>query len=163
MEKKLEKALQEQIKNELYSSYLYLSMASYADTNNLPGFGHWFKIQAKEEHAHAMKFYEYLIDRGVRVLLQAIPEPDAEFASCLDLFEGTLAHEKKVTAMIEKLCLLAEEAKDYATLAILQWFITEQVEEEKNATAILEDLKKLKAGPSAGLIMLDRELAKREG
>jgi len=161
MDKKLQKAFNDQIKNELYSAYLYLSMAAYFESVNLPGFAHWMKVQYKEEVSHGIKIFEFLIDRGVRVILQAIPQPPADFASALEIFEETLKHEKKVTALINDLLKTALEVKDAAAQIFLQWFITEQVEEEKNAAYIIGTLRLIKPeGPA--LIMLDRELAKRE-
>lgn len=162
MNKKLQDALNEQIKNELYSAYLYLSMAAYCESENLPGFAHWMKVQAKEETGHGMKIFEFLTDRGVRVVLQAIPQPKADFASPQDVFEKTLEHEQKVTGLINQLYETAEETKDNTAQVFLHWFISEQVEEEKNATHILEMLKAVKP-KSAGMIMLDKELGKREG
>jgi len=162
MDKKLQKAFNDQIKHELYSAYIYLAMAAYFETKNLPGFAHWMKVQYKEEVAHAMKMFEFLNDRGIRVLLQAIPQPTLEFNSSLEVFEETLKHEKVVTALIDGLYKLAVEAKDNASAVFLQWFITEQVEEEKNANYIIDTLKMLKPD-SAAMIMLDRELAKRQG
>ena len=161
MDKKLQKAFNDQIKHELYSSYIYLAMAAYFETKNLPGFAHWMKIQYKEEVAHAMKMFEFLNDRGQRVLLQAIPQPVLEFSSSLEVFEETLKHEQKVTSLINALYELAKEVSDHASVVFLQWFISEQVEEEKNATAIIQTLKLIKT-EGAPLIMLDRELAKRE-
>lgn len=160
MDKKLQNMFNDQIKNELYSAYLYLAMAAYAESKNLPGFAHWLKAQAKEETDHGMKMYGFLIDRGVRVVLQAIPEPSLDFKSALGIFEETLAHEKKVTGLIDSLYVTAQKVNDHAASVFLQWFISEQVEEEKNATSILETLKVIKA-ESPALIMLDRELAKR--
>ena len=162
MDKKLQKAYNDQIKNELFSAYLYLSMSAYFDSKNLPGFSHWMKVQYKEETSHAMKMYQFLTDRGVRVLLQAIPQPELEFSSALEAFQKTLAHEKKVTALIYGLNELSKKTNDYASEVFLQWFITEQVEEEKNATAIMENLKIVKP-ESAGMLMLDKALGKREG
>ena len=162
MEKKLLDAFNTQIKNEFYSSYLYLSMAAYCESKNLPGFAHWMKIQAKEETGHGMKLFEFLVDRGVRVTVQAIPQPAIEFSSPEDVFAKTLEHEKKVTGLINKLYELSKEAEDNSAQICLQWFIAEQVEEEKNATHILETLRATKSN-SAAVIMLDRELAKREG
>jgi ferritin len=161
MDKKLQTAFNSQIKNELYSAYLYLAMAAYFESENLEGFSHWMKIQAKEEMGHAMKFFDFLNDRGVRVALQAIEQPPADFVSPLEVFESTLEHEKKVTALINDLYELSIEVNDNSSTVLLQWFITEQVEEEKNATKILGILKMLKPD-SAATIMLDRELAKRE-
>ncbi|MBM3254900.1 MAG: ferritin [Candidatus Omnitrophica bacterium] len=162
MDKKLEKAFNEQIKNELYSAYLYLAMAAYCESKNLAGFAHWLKVQAKEEQSHAMKLFDFLIDRGVRVVLQAIAQPPLDFSSAADVFEKTLEHEKKVTALIDKLYMLSRELKDNPAAIFLQWFVSEQVEEEKNAAQILDTIKVIKPD-SAALIMLDRELAKREG
>lgn len=161
MDKKLTKALNEQIKNEFYSAYLYLAMAAYFETKNLPGFAHWMKVQFKEEQGHGMKIYEFVIDRGDKAILQSIPQPPAEFSSPLDVFEETLKHEKKVTALLNDLYRITQEVKDNAAGIFLQWFISEQVEEEKNAVIIVETLKVLKPD-SAAIIMLDRELAKRQ-
>lgn len=161
MEKKLVQALNEQLKNEFYSSYIYLSMAAYFEAGNLPGFAHWMKVQAKEEFGHGMKFFEFINDRGARVLLQEIEQPPADFSSAQEVFEETLAHEKKVTGWLNDLYELSIELNDNAATIFLQWFITEQIEEEKNATQILETVKLIKPD-SAALIMLDRELAKRQ-
>jgi ferritin len=161
MNKKLHDEINKQINNELYSAYLYLAMAAYCETKNLAGFSHWLKIQAKEEITHAMKFFDFLNDRGVKVALRAISQPPIDFASAQDIFEKTLEHEKKVTSMINELYETSREVSDAAAEVFLQWFINEQVEEEKNATIILETIKMIKPD-SAALIMLDRELAKRE-
>jgi ferritin len=160
MDKKLQKAFNDQIKNEIYSAYLYLSMAAYAESKSLPGFSHWLKQQFKEEWEHAMKQFEFLVDRGVRVNLQAIGQPSVEFASPLDIFEKVLEHEQKVTKLINDLLALSREVKDTAAEVFLYWFVTEQVEEEKNAAYIIDMLKMVKPD-SAGMIMLDRELGKR--
>jgi ferritin len=119
------------------------------------------KLQYKEEVAHAMKMFEFLNDRGIRVLLQSIPQPVLEFSSSLEVFEETLKHEQKVTSLINTLYELAKEVNDHASVVFLQWFVSEQVEEEKNATVIIQTLKMIKS-EGALLIMLDRELAKRE-
>jgi len=119
------------------------------------------KVQEKEERTHAMKIFAFLADRGIKVILQAIPQPPVDFASAQEIFEETLKHEKKVTGLLNQLYELAKKSDDHAAAIFLQWFITEQIEEEKNATAILETLKMIKPD-SAALIMLDRELAKRE-
>ncbi|MFC1703765.1 ferritin [Candidatus Omnitrophota bacterium] len=160
MDKKLVKAFNEQIKNELYSAYLYLSMAAYCDSINLPGCAHWMKLQAGEEEGHAMKMFDFLSDRGDRVKLQAIPQPPEEFSSAKGVFEETLKHEKKVTALINKLYELANDVEDNAASIFLQWFVTEQVEEEKNASDILAQLKVVKAD-APSMLMLDNVLAKR--
>ena len=162
MDKKLQKAFNDQIKNELYSAHIYLAMAAYFETKNLIGFAHWMKVQYKEEVSHAMKMFEFLNDRGIKVLLQAIPQPTLEYNSTLEVFDETLKHEKKVTSLINALYSLAKEVNDNASSVFLQWFISEQVEEEKNASYIIDTLKMIKPeGPA--LIMLDRELAKRQG
>lgn len=161
MDKKLQQAFNDQIKHELYSAYIYLAMAAYFETKNLPGFAHWMKIQYKEEVSHAMKMFEFLNDRGEKVLLQAIPQPAGEFSSSLEVFEETLKHEQKVTGLINALYELAKEVNDHASVVFLQWFVAEQVEEEKNAAVIIQTLKMIKS-EGAPLIMLDRELARRE-
>jgi ferritin len=162
MDKKLVKAFNEQIKNELYSAYLYLSMAAHCESKNLPGFAHWMKVQAKEENTHGMKMFDFLVDRSERVILETIDKPPAEFVSAEEVFAKVLEHEKKVTGLIDKLYALSKEADDNASRVFLHWFINEQVEEEKNASQILDTIKMIK-GESVPLIMLDRELAKREG
>ncbi len=152
--------MNEQIAKELYSAYLYLSMAAYFEARNLSGCAHWMKIQAKEETEHAMKFFEFLNDVGERVILEAIEKPLSNFSSVVGVFEATLAHEKEVTASIHKLYELAQKVNEYPASVLLQWFINEQVEEEKNATAILEKLKMIKV-ESGALLMLDAQLGKR--
>lgn len=158
----LQEAINEQIKNELYSAYLYLSMAAYCEANNLPGSARWMRLQSQEETSHAMKFFDYVNDRGGRVVLQAIDQPPSEFESLLDIFQQTLGHEQKVTSMINQLYELAIKENDYPSQIELQWFITEQVEEEKSAGDILELLKAVgEHAPS--LMMLDRQLGARQG
>jgi len=157
----LEKAMNEQLKNELYSAYLYLSMSAYCEAQNLPGFAHWMRLQAQEEVGHAMKFYNFIYDRGGRVTLQAIDQPPTEFESPLDVFEKTLEHEQQVTEAIHDLYALAVQEKDYPSQVFLQWFVDEQVEEEKSAMDIIGILKRIgDQGPA--LIMLDRQLASRK-
>ena len=158
--KTVQDAINEQIKNELYSAYLYLSMAAYFEWINLSGFSNWMKVQAAEEQEHAMKFYEYVFERGGRVQLKAIDQPPAEWKSPMDAFQEVLAHEQKVTAMIHNLYAVALKENDYASQIMLQWFITEQVEEEKNAAAIIEQLKMITAHETA-ILMLDHDLGKR--
>ena len=162
MNKKLHTAFNDQIKNEFYSAYLYLSMSAYFEAKNLQGMAHWVKVQAKEEISHGMKMFEFLNDRGAKVTLQAFSQPTIDFSSALEVFEKVLEHEKKVTALIEKLCDIADESDDKAASVFLQWFITEQVEEEKNATVIVGNLKLVKPD-SAAILMIDRHLGKREG
>jgi ferritin len=156
----IQNAINDQIKHEFFSSYLYLSMSAYFETQSLPGFASWMRMQSQEEHEHAMKFFDFLNDRGGSVELQALDQPAGEFQSPLDVFEQALAHERKVTSLIHRLYELALKENDYATQALLQWFVTEQVEEEKNAGQIVEQLKMTGGEPSA-LLLLDRELAGR--
>ena len=158
--KKMQDAINEQINKELYSAYLYLSMAAYLDSENLSGFAHWMRAQAQEEQEHALKFYDHIYERGGRVTLQAIDEPPAGFESPLAVFEETLAHERKVTGLINNLYAIALEQNDYASQAFLQWFVSEQVEEEDNASRILETLKMV-GDKGQALVMLDRELGQR--
>lgn len=159
--KAMQDAINEQIKNEFYSAYMYLSMAAYFENKNLPGFAKWLRVQFKEEQVHALKFYDYLIERSGRVDLLAIPQPPCEWESSLEAFQKVLEHEQKVTGMIHKLYELAHKEKDYATQVELQWFITEQVEEEKNAADIIEQLLLIDARSTA-VLMLDHQLGKRE-
>jgi ferritin len=161
LSKIVQDAMNEQIKNELYSAYLYFSMSAYCDSINLPGFAHWMRVQSQEETGHALKFYGYIYDRGGRVVLQALAQPPVEFGSPLAVFEQVLEHERKVTATINNLCTLAAQEKDYASQALLQWFVTEQVEEEKSASLIVEQLKMIGDSKSA-LLMLDHHLGERE-
>jgi ferritin len=158
----IQDAMNEQMKNEFYAAYQYLSMAAYCESENLPGFAHWMRTQAREETEHAMKFYDFILDRNGRVVLQAIEGPVVEFGSPLEVFERALEHEQKVTAMINDLYGLAVKENDYASQTFLQWFVTEQVEEEKNTGDVVETLKMI-GDKSEALFLLDRELARREG
>jgi len=160
LDKTVQDAMNEQIKNELYSAYQYLSVAAFCESANLPGFAHWMRTQAREETEHAMKFYDFILDRNGRVVLQAIEGPVVEFDSALEVFERALEHEQKVTAMINDLYGLAAKENDYASQAFLQWFVTEQVEEEKNAGDVVETLRMI-GDKSEALFLLDRELALR--
>jgi len=153
-------ALNDQINKELYSSYLYLAMAAYCEANNLPGSAVWMKLQAQEEHEHGMKLYEYVNAQGAEVVLEAIPKPQSEYKGGLDVFEKVLEHEKVVTASIHKLYALAGKENDYATQVVLQWFITEQVEEEKSACDAVALWKQV-AGHKGSEYMVDRQLGKR--
>ncbi len=160
--KAMQDAMNEQINKELFSSYLYLSMAAYFEDKNLPGFANWMRIQADEERGHAMKFYDFLLERGGRVLLNAIDAPKTDWTSSLEVAEEVAAHEAKVTASINALYELALKEKDYPAQVMLQWFISEQVEEEKNAAEIVANLKLIEARGTA-VLMLDHRLAKRGG
>lgn len=158
--KKMEKAINKQINNELYSAYLYLAMSADATLKGYRGSATWFFVQYQEETGHATKFYKYLLDQGATVELDAIAKPQAEFKGLLDMFETTLKHEQSVTKAIHGLMDLAVAEKDYATQGLLQWYVTEQVEEEANGAEILGMLKM--AGTSAGtLLMIDKQLGKR--
>jgi ferritin len=161
LKKTVQDAINEQINKELYSAYLYLAMAAYFDANNLPGFAHWMRTQYGEETQHALKFYHYVTERGGRVTLKGIDEPQAEWGSPLKAFEQTLEHEQFVTSLINKLYEVALDEKDYATQSLLKWYIDEQVEEEAHASNIVETLKMV-GEKGNGLILLDRQLAQRE-
>ncbi len=160
LNKKLEEELNKQVNWELYSSYLYLSMSAYLASVNLNGFSNWMKIQFEEEQAHAMKLFQYILDRGGKVNLLAIDNPPSEWKDIIDVFEVTYAHEQEVTRLINELVNVAMIEKDHATVALLQWFVSEQVEEEATVSDILDQLK-LIDGKGAGLFMLDRELKQR--
>jgi ferritin len=157
----IEKAINDQINAELYSAYLYLSMSAYFEGRNMPGFAHWMSVQAKEEVAHAMKFYNYTFERGGNVKLASIEAPPAKWKSPLEAFESAYKHELKVTGLIHKLVDLARSEKDVATENFLMWYVDEQVEEEAHSDAIVQKLKLIKDSAN-GLFMLDKELSGRE-
>ncbi len=160
MSKKLYEVLNNQIKYELDSAYIYLSMAAHCEATNLNGFANWFKHQSQEEVKHAMKIYQFLLDRGEEVKLQQIDEPPNKFKNPVALFEQALKHEQKVTGLINTCYETAVDEKDYPAQIMLQWFIEEQVEEEQQASEVLEQLKM--AGDSgAALIMMDKQLGAR--
>jgi ferritin len=157
----MEQALNKQVNRELYSAYLYLSMSSYFEGANLKGFAKWMRVQAKEEQGHALKIYDYIIARGGRINLLDIEAPKAKWSSAGKVFEEVYAHEQKVTDMINGLVDLAVKEKDHASFEMLQWFVKEQVEEEKNASDILAEI--ICVGDHPGhLFCLDHKLAKRE-
>ena len=156
----MEKSFNEQINEELYSAYLYLSMVAYFESTNLPGFANWMRVQTQEEIVHAMKFYDYINQRNGRVVLTALADPQIEWKSPMDAFEAAYKHEVHITAKINELVNLAIEEKDHAANMFLQWFVNEQVEEEKNPSDIIQKLKMIKDS-SEGLYMLDKELATR--
>jgi ferritin len=158
--KKVEAALNDQIRKEMYSSYLYLSMAAQFASMNLGGFAHWMTVQATEETKHGMKIYEHVIARSGKVILQQIDAPPSEWKSAKAIFQAAYQHEQKVTESINKIVGLAKAEKDNATEVFLQWFVNEQVEEEANTNEILQKLQ-LIADTPAGLVMLDAELGKR--
>jgi ferritin len=158
--KKMQEALNEQVTAEFYSAYLYLAMEAFFESVNLPGFANWMRVQTQEELTHGIKIYDFLNERGGRVILKAIEQPPSEWASPLAVFEAAYKHEQKVTGLINALVNLAVEEKDHAANSFLQWFVDEQVEEEKSASDIVGKLKLIKDSPQ-GLYMLDQELAQR--
>lgn len=157
---KMEAAINQQINAEMYSSYLYLSMATYFESISLGGFSNWMRQQAQEEMFHGMKMFDFVCERGGRVTLKAIDEPPSEWSSVLDVMENVLAHEQKVTGLINDLVNLALDERDHATNIFFQWFVSEQVEEEDTAGGLVDKLK-LIGGDANGLFMLDTELATR--
>lgn len=161
LNKAIQDAINNQIRDEFYASHLYLSMAAYFEDANLPGCAQWMRVQSEEEREHAMKFFDYINDRGGRVLLQGISEPMTEFQSPLAVFQKALEHEQRVTASINAIYDLAVKENDYATQVMLNWFIEEQVEEEKSASDVIGLLQM--AGESGhALVMLDRQLGARK-
>jgi len=161
LDKKVEKALNEQINKEFFSAYLYLSMAAYFEEMNLKGFANWMHIQYQEEIFHGMKIFNFISNRDGKVVLTAIDEPAHTWKSPLEVFEASLEHEKKVTGWINDLVKHSHELKDYATASFLQWYVDEQVEEESSVTEIIQKLKLIGSDKSA-LIFLDAELGKRQ-
>lgn len=157
---RMEKALNDQVNAEFYSSYLYLSMAAYFNEVNLTGFARWMEVQALEELTHAMKFYRFINERGGRVALAAIKNPKTAWSSPLEAFEDAFKHEQMVTGLINDLVDLAIAEKDHASNHFLQWFVAEQVEEEASANEIVQKIK-LVGEAQGGLFMLDRELGQR--
>jgi ferritin len=160
LSKKMEKAINQQINAELYSSYLYLSMATYFESISLGGFSNWMRQQVQEELFHGMKMFDFVCERGGRVTLKAIDGPPSQWKSPLDAFEQVLSHEQKVTGLINDLVNLALDERDHATNIFLQWFVSEQVEEESTAGALVDKLK-LIGKDANGLFMLDTELGQR--
>jgi ferritin len=160
LSKTMQKALNDQIQKEINSSYIYLAMSAYCEANGLPGSATWMRVQSQEEYGHAMKLFGFVNDRGGRVTLQALPTPPAEWKSALDAFKKVLEHEQYITASIHKLYAQALKENDYPSQVLLQWFVSEQVEEEKNATAIVDQLKAIGESKSS-LLMIDHHLAKR--
>jgi ferritin len=157
---KMQKALNEQLNWELFSSYLYLSMSAFFHSVTLPGFANWMKVQALEELTHADKFFNFINERGGRVRLQPVKGPETQWTSPLAAFEDALGHEEKVTARINDLVDLALKERDHATHIFLQWFVTEQVEEEASAAEVVQKLRLIADHP-ASLFLLDQELGRR--
>jgi ferritin len=159
--KKVQTAFNKQSNAETYSSHLYGSMSAYFESLNLRGFANWMRVQAQEEMLHASKFYDYIVQRGGRVLLSGIEAPPTEWPSPQAAFDAVLKHEQKVTGLIHGLVELAAGENDHASVNFLQWFVNEQVEEEANATEVVQKLQMLSKAPG-GLYMLDRELGARK-
>lgn len=159
LSERMENALNGHVNAEFYSSYLYLSMASYLGSLNLDGFVNWMKVQALEELYHGVKIYNFIEDRGGRPVLATIEKPDADWESPLKVFEAVLAHEQKVSGLVNDLVDLAIEDRDHATNNFLQWFVAEQVEEEDAANSVLQKLRLV--DDKGGLFMLDREMTTR--
>ena len=157
---KMQEVLNEQLNREYFSAYLYLSMSSYCSDVGLNGSAHWFSEQYKEEVEHGMKIYEYMLQRGVKIELEQIDKPESEFKSILEVFEKSLAHEQFMTNNLNELSDLAMKDKDHATYNFLQWFVTEQVEEEATVSDIIAKIK-LIGKDGNGLYMIDNELANR--
>jgi ferritin len=158
--KKMLEALNEQINKELYSAYLYMAMSAHSTHIGLPGFANWFMVQYKEEMDHAMRLYTYINDHGEKIILKAIEQPPSTFKDPMDMFQKTLKHEQFITKSINELVDLAIKEKDHATQIFLQWFVTEQIEEEGNDNDIIAKLE-LAGGKGNGLFMIDKDLAAR--
>ena len=160
LSKKLEVALNKQINEEYYSSYIYLAMAAYLEDQNLDGSAHWMQMQAQAEYQHAMKIFDYMVDRGARVELFEVKAPPKEWDSPLDVFKASLAHEQYMTENINKLTDLAITERDHATSNLMQWYVAEQVEEEAQVEDIVKKLEMM-GGDGPGLFMIDRDLKAR--
>jgi ferritin len=162
MSKVLLDGFNEQIKHELASAYLYLAMSAYCESVNLPGCARWLRVQWDEELSHGLRLLDHIVDRGGRAVLQGIERPPVEYSSVHDVFQQVLAHEQKVSALIHQLYSLAVKENDYAAQVELQWFVKEQVEEEKAAGGINAQLSRIGDNP-VPLLMLDRGLGERKG
>ncbi len=162
LSKKLQAALNAQVTAELHASHLYLSMAAHFSNADLPGFEAWMRAQAEEERGHAFRLFDFVLDRDGQVELGAIAAPATDFGSALTTMEATLAHEKKVSAQINDLYKLSGDENDYPAQVMLQWFVTEQVEEEKTAMDIIARLK-LAGDDGAALLLMDQEMGSRGG
>jgi len=160
LSKAMNKNLNEQVTWELYSGYLYLGMAAYFQEAGLSGFAQWMRAQAQEELSHSIMFYNFILERGGSIKLASIDAPPARYKNSLEVFEKTLEHERSVTARINKLVGQARKEEDFATDIFLQWFVTEQIEEEGSVADVLNKLNLIK-GDGKGLLMLDKELGAR--
>ena len=161
LNKKLEKALNEQLNMELQSAYIYQSMSAYFEGANFKGFAKWMDLQAKEEQEHARKIYDYIFSKGGTVILTAIDAPKLSWKNAEEVFKDSLAHEQAVTKSIDKLYALARKENDYAAEIFLQWFVTEQIEEEENVTEIIDKIKLLGVSNTTSMYLLDKELGTR--
>ncbi len=157
----LEAAFNDQVTLELESAHQYLALSAWLEAEGLPGMAHWMRLQSGEETEHAMKFYRFLADRGATVELGAIPKPQSEFGSVVDVFRASLAAEQRVTAAIHNIYSMATDARDFASFPLLDWFVDEQVEEESTVQQIIDDLERTQ-GNGHALLMLDRELGARQ-
>jgi len=158
--KKIEEAFNDQVKYELESAYIYLSMAAWFEAEGLAGMARWMRAQVQEEVTHAMRFYKHILERGGRVRLQPVAAPPSEWKSALDAFEAAYEHEKFITGRIDLLSKLSQAENDFASRTMLQWFVDEQVEEEDNTSRVAQQLK-LVGSDGRGILMLDRELGTR--
>jgi ferritin len=160
LSKKMADALNEQINKEMYSAYLYLAMSAYSEFKGLKGFSNWFYVQHQEETDHAMRIYYYLQNQGTQVKLMALEQPPTDFGTPMDMFQATLKHEQFITKSINGLVDLAVQEKDHTTQIFLQWFVSEQIEEESNDNEIIDKLK-LAGEDGNGLFMIDKDLGSR--
>lgn len=161
IKEKIAEILNKQVNEEIFSSYLYLSMSNFFSSLNLNGFAKWMRMQSQEEYGHGMKIYDYILQRDGKVTLTKIDTPKAVWKSPLDVFQETLKHERHISSCINNIANLAIQEKDHATTNFFQWFISEQVEEEANASNIVEKMKMI-GDNKGGLFMLDRELGQRQ-
>ena len=157
---KMQQALNEQVNTEFYSAYMYLAMSAYCNTIGLPGFAHWMRMQYEEEIMHVTKMYDYILGQSGKVHLKTVDEPPQTYGTPLEIFQTTLEHEQVVTKLINQLMDLAVDERDYATQTFLQWYVTEQVEEESNVNDILAPLRMVGEDKS-GLMMIDQQLGGR--
>ena len=158
----LEAALNDQVTLELESAHQYLALSAWLECEGLPGMAHWMRMQSGEENEHAMKFFDFLGDRNASVKLGALPAPQSDFDSVIDVFRASLAAEQRVTAAINNVYAIATDARDFASYPLLDWFVNEQVEEEATVQQIIDDLERIE-GNGYALLMLDREMGVRQG
>ena len=160
--KELEAALNNQVTLELESAHQYLALSAWLECEGLPGMAHWMRMQAGEENEHAMKFFEFLVDRNASVKLGPLPAPVSDFESVIDVFRASLAAEQRVTKAINNIYAIATDARDFASYPLLDWFVNEQVEEEATVQQIIDDLERIE-GNGYAMLMLDREMGSRQG